>query len=141
MSSKKQSSYLKCLEFFEINYCLTKVIVSLNKLITKSTYLSFPEIDKELMLSYLHDECLKQSKFCEQVVEIYCPDIDLPKKNVDDKFKFYLNYYLGFVLDGLYYLDYYFTKPALNYGDGVKFALKSFEKSNKILENLKVLIK
>ena len=140
MSSNEQSSYLGSLEFFQICNCLTKVIVNLNKLVTKISFLNFPEIDKELMLSYLHIECLQQSNFCEKVIETYCTNFDFPKKNTEQELKFYLNYYLGFVLDGLYFLDYSFTMPALKQEDGKTFAVKSFEKSNEILKNIEQII-
>lgn len=134
------SSYLRSLEFLQIYACMTRVIANLNKLIAKTTYLAFPEIDKELMLSYLHDECIEQSNFCEIVIETYCPGYDLPMENTEEEFKFYLNYYLGFVLDGLYYLDYSLTKSDLERDDGKKFALQSFEKSYEMLENIEKII-
>lgn len=134
------SSYLRSLEFLQICTCMTKVIANLNKLITKTAYLTFPEIDKELMLSYLHDECLEQSNFCEIAIETYCPGFDLPMENAEDELKFYLNYYLSFVLDGLYYLDYALTKTDSKRADGKRFALQSFEKSSEMLENIVKII-
>lgn len=140
MSNNEQSSYLRSLDFFQICNCLTKVIVSLNKLITKISFLDFPEIDKKLMLSYLHVECLQQSNFCEKIIETYCPNFDPPEKNTEDELKFYLNYYLGFVLDGLYFLDYSFTMPDLKLKDEKNCAVKSFEKSYEILKNINQII-
>lgn len=134
------SSYSHSLEFIQICACMTKVIANLNKLITKTTYLAFPEVDKELMLSYLHDECVEQSNFCEIAIETYCPGFDLPMEKTEDEFKFYLNYYLGFVLDGLYYLDYALTKSDFERDDGKRFAFQSFEKSSEMLENIVKII-